>query len=310
MALVIRAQFPDLFLSSMLPALDEVIFQQFNPRPPQFSRIFRVLSSTRSIEQTSQVSGLGLPYTIPENGKMRYDASVPGFSKTYQHEQAGLGFMASRIMADDDKHNLIKEMASELGRSVREYLEIRVASHFNNGFSGSYLGPDGVSLFSASHPLVKAGGTQSNVLSAAADLDIGSLELMLTGFRKLTDSAGKKVRVRPARLLVPPEGEFIASELLGGQMRADTANHTINAFRNRDTENSFTDFMVWDYLTDPDAFFVVGEPRDTQLRFYWREKPNTVHDIDFDTRSVKTAMWLRWSSGWSDYYGVYGTPGV
>ena len=307
----IRAQFPDLFLTSMLPCLDEVIFQRYQRWPPQYSQIFRMMTSARSIEQTTEVTGLGTFHQIAEGAPMRYDTAVPGFDKTYLHTQHGLGFKATRIMADDDRFGVIRSLASELGRSASETIEIAAASHFNNGFTaGVYAGPDAVALFSTAHPMVKSGLTQQNCLTAAADLDVSSIELALTDFRRMKDPTGKRIRVKPRKLIVPPELEFAALEILKAQMRSDTANNTPNAFKLRSGLPGFDEVFVWDYLTDPDAWFILADPEDTELRFYWRERPNVVHDVDFDTRSIKTAMWYRCSSGWSNFYGVYGTPGA
>src|SRR4051812_21168584 len=102
--MLIRTSFPDLFLTSMLPALDEVIFNKFDRFEPQYSQVFRVMDSTRSIEQTSEIAGLGTFNTIPENSPVRYDEPVPGFSKTYTHAQYGLGFRISKVMQDDDRY--------------------------------------------------------------------------------------------------------------------------------------------------------------------------------------------------------------
>jgi len=305
--MMIRTQFPDLFLATMLPALDEVIFDKYDRFPPQYSRVFRVMDSHRSIEQTTQLSGLTLHATIAEGAPVRYDEPVLGFNKTYQHSQLGLGFRASRVMVDDDKFSIIKKMASDLGRSGKETVEILAASVFNNGFNAAYPGPDGVALFSASHPLVKSGGTQGNCTSVATDLDVISLQLALTAFRQTVDSSGRKVRIQPAKLIVPATLEWVAAEILSGPKRADTANNTVNAFQFRDGFGPFRDYMVWDYLTAPHAWFLAAEPEDTELRYYWRERPNTIHDIDFDSRSIKTAMWERFSYGWSDFYGFYGS---
>lgn len=295
----------------MLPALDALIFKKFKQYPTQFNRYFRVMSSTRDIEQTTQLSGLGLPSAIAEGSGMVYDTPVQGFDKTYTHTQAGLGFRISKMMAMNNKHGIISKMAGELGRSVKEYIDITVANHFNNGFSGSFLGPDAVSLFSASHPKVKQGGVQSNLLTTPADVSHASVQLALTQFRKQVDAAGKKIRIQPSKLVVAPEGEFAAAEALGiSRFRPDTANNTPNALARRSGFSPFDSFDVWDYLTDADAWFIVAAPEDTELRYYWREKPSTVHEIDFDTRTIKTAIWFQNSHGWSDYLGVFGTPGA
>jgi len=309
--MIIRQQFPDLFLTTMLPALDEIVFNKFDRFPPQYSQIFRMMTSKKSIEQTAEIAGLGTFGLVTEGGNVRYDESVPGFSKTYTHSQFGLGFKITRIMVDDDRFAIIDKLASDLGRGAKETIEIAAASVFNNGFSGAFAGPDGKALFATDHPLVKTGGTQTNTLASAADLDITSIELALTDFRRMLDPSGKKIRVRPEQLIVPPELEFAASEIINtGAQRSDTANHTINAFANRANMPSFSKMTVWDYLTDPDAWFISASPEDTELRFYWREKFNTIHQTDFDSRSIKTAGWYRNSFGFSSFYGVYGSPGA
>lgn len=294
----------------MLPALDTIVFNKFDRFPPQYTGIYRMMGSKKSIEQTSEIAGLGTFDSITEGGNVRYDQSVPAFSKTYTHSQFGLGFKITKIMVDDDRFAIIDKLASDLGRGAKETIEIAAASTFNNGFSSSYLGPDGKALFAVDHPLVKTGGVQTNTLATAADLDITSIELALTDFRRMKDPSGKKIRVRPQQLIVPPELEFAAAEIMYAKERSDTANHTPNAFLNRDGMPNFNKMTVWDYLTDPDAWFISATPEDTELRFYWREKFNTVHDVDFDSRSIKTAGWYRMSYGWSSFYGVYGSPGA
>jgi hypothetical protein len=205
----------------------------------------------------------------------------------------------------------VKKNATELGRGARETLNLLAFSVLNNAFStGAYAGPDGAALCSASHPQVKAGGNQSNVLSTPADFDVPSLELALIDFRNMKDSAGKFIRLPAVKVLGSPANEFNFSEVLSGKLRSDTANNTVNAFRNRDGYDSFTDFDTTPYLTDSDAWFVCAPKARTQLRFYWREQPVTLHDMDFTSRSAMTAMWMTFSYGFSDYLGIYGTPGA
>lgn len=302
----IRTLFPDLYLQSMLPAIDEVVMTKYSEFPEEFSEVYRMESSTRSIEQTTEVTGFGQFAVVPEGDVTRYDEALPGFNKTYTHAQYSLGFRVTKVAMDDDKFGVVKKLATELGRSAKETKEVTAANPFNIGFTSSN-GPDGVSLFNTAHPLI-GGGTQSNRLSYATDPDVTSMQLILTLMRQTTDHRGKKIRIPPKRAIFPPNLEFIGAELLGGDTRPDTANRTINAFRRRSGMPSFDSWMVWDYLTDPDAWFIQGNVQDTELRFYNREAFNTVHDIDFDSRSVKTAGWQRFSVGFNGFYGVAGVP--
>ncbi|MBV9448559.1 MAG: Mu-like prophage major head subunit gpT family protein [Streptosporangiaceae bacterium] len=290
----------------MLPAIDEVVMTKYSRYPDEFSEVFRMESSSRSIEQTTEVSGFGQFSVVAEGDTTRYDEALPAFNKSYVHAQYGLGFKVTRVAMDDDKFGVTRKLATELGRSAKETVEVAAANVFNTGFT-SATGPDGVALFSTAHPLV-GGGTQTNKLSYATDPDVTSIQLALTDIRNTVDHRGKKLRIPPKKMIVPPALEFVTAELLGGNDRPDTANRAINAFKRRSGMPSFDSWMVWDYLTDPNAWFIQCEKEDTELRFYWREQFNTVHDIDFDSRSVKTAGWMRFSVGFNGFYGVYGIP--
>lgn len=306
----IRSLFPDLYLQSMLPAIDEVVMTKYSRFPDEFQSVFRMESSSRSIEQTTEVTGFGQFAVIPEGDTTRYDDALPAFNKTYTHGQYGLGFRVTKVAMDDDKFGVVKKLSTELGRSAKETIEVTAASVFNTGFSyntGDVIGPDGKTLFDTAHPLI-GGQTQTNKLSYATDPDVTSIQLALTDMRQTLDHRGKRLRIPPKQAIFPAPLEFIGAELLGGADRPDTANRTINAFRRRSGMPSFDSWMVWDYLTDPHAWFIQGEKEDTELRFYWREQFNTVHDIDFDSRSVKTAGWMRFSVGFNGFYGIYGVP--
>ena len=303
----VRTIFPDLFLQSMLPAIDEVVMTKYSRFPDEYVDVFRMETSSRSIEQTTEVTGFGQFGVIPEGDAVRYDAPLPVYNKTYTHAQYGLGFKVSKIAMDDDRFGVVRKLATELGRSAKETKEVVAANVFNNGFTVAN-GPDGQTLFATAHPLA-GGGTQTNRLSYGTDPDVTSIQLALTDIRNTVDHRGKKLRIPAKKLIVPSHFEFVAGEMLGGaDWRPDTANRTINAFRRRSGMPSFDSWMVWDYLTDPGAWFIECEKEDTELRWYEREAFNTVHDIEFDSRSVKTAGWMRFSVGFNGFYGIYGVP--
>ena len=307
MALIVRQSFPDLNLDTMLPALDEVIYDHYGKYPPQYTQIFRMKKSSRSIEQTSEVSSLGTFKVVPETEPAKYDAPLPVYNKTYTHLQYASGFKVSFLAQKFDKFGLISETASALGRSAQWTKEIVGASVFNNGFSSQFPGPDGVPLFSPSHPL-RGGGVQANQLSIAADPDVDSLRMALTMMRRTVNHRGELVRIVPKTLVVPNSYEFVANELLGGDTRPDTANRAINSFRKRSGMSSFENVMVWDYLLDPKAWYVMAEPSETQLRWYDAEEFNVQHGIDFETRSIKSLGWMMFSVGFSSFYGILGVP--
>jgi len=305
----VRTIFPDLYLQSMLPAIDEVVMTKYSQFPDEFSKVFRMEKSNRSIEQTTEVTGFGQFAQVPEGQTTIYDEPLPGFNKTYVHAQYSLGFKVSKVAMDDDKFAVVRKLATELGRSAKETREVVPANVFNQGRNSAYLGPDGVTLFSTVHPLI-GGGTQTNQLAYSSDPDVTAIQLALTDMRTAVDHRGKRLRIPPKKYIVPPMFEFVAAEMLGGSdWRPDTADRTINAFRRRSGMPSFEEWMVWDYITTTDTF-IEADVQDTELRFYNREPFNTVHDIEFDSRSIKTAGWMRFSVGFNGFYGIYCIPGL
>lgn len=305
--MVIRGQFSDFYLSTMLPALNSVIRNRYNQYPEQYSQIFRVESSDRSIEQFGEITGVGLFQSLTEGEPVRFDDPVQGFDSTFTHSRFGLGVQFTQDVIEDDKQGLVAQQSRELGRSARETIEISAASTFNNGFA-TYLGPDGVVLFSASHPLVKSGGVQSNLLSTAADLDVVPLQLAMTDFETMHDSSGKLIHAPVSKLVVAPANRFQAYQLTMSKDRPDTANRATNPLNGGN--DGMPESFVWRYLTNPTSWFLVAEPQETGLVWFWRKKPYTKGWFDDATETANTAMRYKKSHGWTDFYGTFGTPGV
>jgi phage major head subunit gpT-like protein len=307
---MLRTQFTDTYLSTMLPALDAVTMNRYNKYPDQYSMIFNVKNSSRSIEQFSGVTGFGTFSQVAEGAPASMDQAYQGFDKTFTHTDWALAYQTSHQLVRDDKFRIVERFASELGRSAKITVEIEAASDLNNGFDTNFTGPDGKPLFSTTHPNAgSGGGVQANKPSTDVDLDVDSLEAALIAYRGITDDRGKLIMLEPKMLVVPPALEFTAAEILASTQRSDNANNAVNAFKHRDGVSNFTNFTVYNYLTDPDAWFVTCDPADHSLMFFWREKFNILHDMHFLSRSALTLGWEAFSHGWYDWRGWYGSSG-
>jgi phage major head subunit gpT-like protein len=294
----IRANFGPL----LAPGLRSVFFDQYDSYPTEYTEIFNVHTSTRKYEDDYSVSGFGLVPQKDESVGIIYDDPVPGYSKRYTHTTFGLGFRVSRELYEDDMYGIIRRMPKALGKSMRLTVEIDAANVLNNGFTAStYAGPDGVALFSASHPLT-GGGVSSNTLAVAADLSETSLEQAMIDIMATTDDRGLLQMIRPKKLVVGPALAWTASRLLESTLTPGSANNAINPAK------GIMPFVVNHYLTDPDAWFILAD--DTQLNWFWRRKPDFDNDNDFDTEDAKFKATARWSNGFSDWRGVYASPGA
>lgn len=305
--MIIRGAFSDFYLATMLPALHSVANNRYKQYPTAWDQIFRVENSTKDIEQMSEFSGVGNFATIGEGQPVRFDTPIQGFDKTFIHTRFGLGIQTSQDAVEGDKMNLIMKSHADLAFSARETQEIDAASTINNGTSGSYLGPDGKSLFATDHPLYKSGGTQSN-LQTAADLDVVSLQLALTDYRTQKGPEGRIINVPCEKLVVAPANEWLSIELTKSDMRPDTTNNVVNAlkFGQKGMPRPF----VWNFLTDPDAWGLFAPATDTGLIWFWRRKPYPKVWTDESTESGNYALRYKKSHGWYSFYGTMWNAGA
>jgi hypothetical protein len=304
----VTGNFSDFYGTSMLPALRAIVDDGYKQYTPQFPSIFNVLSSSRSLEQFTQVSGVGRFSQLNEGEAIRRDMAVQGFKSSFIHSRWGLSVPVTVDMVEDDKWDLVGKLHRDLGWSCSETQELDAVSTFNNGFSGSFLGPDGVALFSASHPLYKAGGVQSNVLSVAADLDMIPLQLMLTQFSLQKRASGEFIHAVPRNLVIHPSNLWLAHALTKSTDDPTTADRSINPLGA--APDGIPKPFAWRYLTDTDAWFITSEPARTGLVWFWRKRPYTKSWTDDETEVGVTGMRYKKSHGWNDYIGVMGTPGA
>jgi hypothetical protein len=303
----IRTNFQDFFFEQALPALSIVIKSEFGQYPEFYSKTHNVKTSDRSIEQSTQVSGIGLLSQIGETEHIAMDKPVQGFDKTWKHLKWGLAVPTSQEMVDDDKWGLVVESHQALARSCKETYEIDAASDFNNGFSTSFLGPDGKPLFSATHPLVKSGGAQSN-LGPPADLSYTSLQRALTDFETMRDSAGLLHRIQPKYLAVAPANRWTAHEILRSSDRPDTANRATNTLKF--ALDGLPEPLINPYFTDPDAWFLMVPPSRSKLIWWWRRRPYRKPWFDDGREVGYVGLRYRASHGWGDFNGLYGNAGA
>lgn len=223
--------------------------------------------------------------------------------------QYSLGFKISKIAVDDDRVGIFADRAADLGKSWVEMRNILSADIFNNAYSASFTGADGVALFSTAH-VHEDGSTFRNTLATAADFSLTSFRTAMIDFRNFRDGRGKRLNLMPESILVPPDVWHDVAEIIQSPDRPDTANRATNVYRGFFGGAVFNIIMC-DYLTDLDSWNLIGPKSDHKLIFLEREALNIEQDTDFDTRSEKVAAWGRFDVDWvNNGLGVYGSPGA
>ena len=295
------------FAELLLPGLRKVYGDTYKDWPEEYSKVFKLETSKKSKEDDLSMSGLGLVPQKPEGQGITYDTAFQGLKKTYTHLAFGMGVAITREMFEDDLYRKMKSMASGLARSVRHTIEIEGANVLNRAFDGTNYadGSDGLELCSDAHTTI-GGGNYRNELATSADLDITSFEAALVDIEtQFIDERGLKLRVMPQKMVIHPSNIWQAKKILKSGQEPDTANNAINPGMGILPGG----FIVMHELSDADAWFITTDVPNG-LTWFWRRKPEFTKDNDFDTENAKFKTTMRFSHGWTDPRGIYGSPGA
>ena len=294
-------------LKELLPGLNALFGLEYARYGEEHKEIYETETSERSFEEETKLSGFSAAPVKNEGSAIAYDNGQEVFTARYNHETIALGFSLTEEAIEDNLYDsLSSRYTKALARAMAYTKQTKAAATLNNGFDTDYPGGDGVPLFSASHPLV-SGGTNSNIPSTAADLNETSLEAAVIQIAAWTDERGLLIAAKPRKLIVPPSLMFVATRLLETELRVSTADNDINALK---SNGSIPEgYAVNHFLTDTDAWFLTTDVPNG-LKHFVRTPMATGMDGDFDTGNVRYKARERYSFGWSDPLGMYGSEGA
>lgn len=294
-------------LKELLPGLNALFGLEYSTYGEEHKEIFATETSERSFEEETKVSGFSAAPVKNEGSAIAYDNAQEAWSARYQHETIALGFSLTEEAIEDNLYDsLSARYTKALARGMAYTKQVKAANVLNNGFSSAYKGGDGVALFSLQHPLV-SGGLNSNRPAIAADLNETSLEAAVIQIAQWTDERGLLIAAKPRKLIVPPSLMFVATRLLETELRVSTNNNDINAIKNNGSIPG--GYAVNHFLTDTNAWFLTTDVPNG-LKHFVRIPLSTGMDGDFDTGNVRYKARERYSFGWSDPLGIYGSPGA
>ena len=293
-------------LKELLPGLNALFGLEYATYQEEHKEIYETETSERSFEEETKLSGFSAAPVKNEGSAIAYDNAQEAWTARYNHETIALGFSLTEEAIEDNLYDsLSARYTKALARGMAYTKQTKAASVLNNGFSSAYTGGDGVSLFSTAHPLVN-GGTNSNRPTTAADLNETSLEAAVIQIAAWTDERGLLIAAKPKKLVVPPALQFVATRLLETSLRVGTTDNDINALKNNGSIPE--GYTVNHYLTDANGWYLTTDVPNGLKHFVRTPLANSM-DGDFDTGNVRYKSRERYSFGWSDPLGMFGSPG-
>jgi hypothetical protein len=293
-------------LKELLPGLNALFGMEYARYGEEHKEIYETEKSERSFEEETKLAGFGSAPVKNEGQAIAYDNAQEAFTARYNHETIALGFSITEEAVEDNLYDsLSARYTKSLARAMAYTKQVKAAAVLNNGFSSSYPGGDGVALFSTAHPLV-SGGTNSNTPSTQSDLNETSLEAAVIQIAAWTDERGLLIAAKPVKLIVPPNLMFVAKRLLDTELRVSTADNDINALKQMGAIPG--GYTVNHFLTDTNAWFLTTDVPNGLKHFVRTPLQNSM-DGDFDTGNVRYKARERYSFGWSDPLGMFGSSG-
>ena len=287
------------------PGLNALFGLEYKNYENQHTQIYSVESSDRAFEEEVMESGFGEAPVKTEGAGVSYDQAQEVYTARYTHETIALAFSLTEEAVEDNLYDrLSARYTKALARSMAQTKQIKAAAVLNNAFTTS-IGGDGVALCATNHPTL-SGPNLSNTLATAADLSETSLEQALIDIGAFTDERGLKIAVQGLKLIIPKELQFTADRLMKSTLRVGTADNDINAIRNMGMVPQ--GYVVNNFLTDPDAFFIKTDAPNG-MKMFERVSMKTGFEGDFDTGNVRYKARERYSFGFSDPRGMFGSPG-
>jgi hypothetical protein len=288
------------------PGLNALFGLEYKGYEQEHLQIYDVESSDRAFEEEVMLSGFGEAPVKTEGAGMAYDTAQEVFTARYTHETIALAFSLTEEAVEDNLYDrLARRYTMALARSMATTKQIKAASVLNGAFTTS-IGGDGVPLCSTDHPII-GGPNQKNELATAADLSETSLEQAIIDIQSLVDERNLKIAIQGLKLIIPKELQFTADRIMKSTLRVGTADNDINALKNMGMIPQ--GYTVNHYLTDPDAFFIKTDAPNG-MKMFERVSMKTAFEGDFETGNMRYKARERYSFGFSDWRGIFGSPGA
>ena len=288
------------------PGLNALFGLEYKNYENQHTEIFDKESSDRAFEEEVMLSGFGTAGVKQEGSAVGYDDAQETFTSRYTHETIALAFSITEEAIEDNLYDRLgSRYTKALARSMATTKQVKAANVLNNGFNSAFKGGDGKELFATDHPTLN--GTVRNELATAADLNETSLEQSLIDIAALTDERGLKIAAKGVKMIIPSALQFTAERLMKSSQRVGTADNDTNAVRSMGMIPQ--GYVVNNYLSDTNAFFIKTDVPNG-MKYFERAALKTAMEGDFDTGNMRYKARERYSFGFSDFRGIFGSPGA
>jgi hypothetical protein len=302
------------FKSIVAPLLNESFNGVYEQRAREHEEYMDVAPGIkRNYHEDVLLYGFPLAPELPDGTPVEYRSGGELYRAVYPYKVYGLAFALTKVLVEDGDHvRLGPTFAEHLAQSLTETTETVCANVLNVAFNASFPIGDGQPLVSTSH--VDAIGSVPNQpstsnLIAPAALSQTSLEAGLIQVRKASDATGRRIRLPPRQLLIPPDLEFTAEVILKSVLRTGGtfAVNDINPVKSMGLLSQGA--VVVTRMTSAINWFIQTDAK-RGIRLMTRRDMEKSMEGDFETDSMRYKATMRWSAGATDWRNIWGNAGA
>jgi len=276
------------FLAGLYRSLQALYKDTYEKTEADYQKIAMEVPSTTS---ENQYQWLGEVPGMKEWVDERTLEDLKAWDYTIKNKDWESTIAVDRNAIEDDQLGIIRPRVMSLAVAAKTHPDELVFSLLAQGFSQTCF--DGQYFFDTDHPLAD-GSTQSNKITLA--LDATGLKTALATLRRLKGWTGRPLNLKATHLVVPPELEWTARELLRAERDASGATNILRG--------AIPNIIVSPYLADTNNWFVLDASKPVKpLIFQMRKRPEFV-SMDDPKQSETVFMRKKYLYGVDARYNV------
>lgn len=276
------------FLAGLYRSLQALYKDTYEKTEADYQKIAMEVPSTTS---ENQYQWLGEVPGMKEWVDERTLEDLKAWDYTIKNKDWESTIAVDRNAIEDDQLGIIRPRVMSLAVAAKTHPDELVFSLLAQGFSRTCF--DGQYFFDTDHPLAD-GSTQSNKITLA--LDATGLKTALATLRRLKGWTGRPLNLKATHLVVPPELEWTARELLQAERDASGATNILRG--------AIPNIIVSPYLADTNNWFVLDASKPVKpLIFQMRKRPEFV-SMDDPKQSETVFMRKKYLYGVDARYNV------
>lgn len=282
------------------PGLANIWHDAWPPRELEYVRVFNIRDMPKLTVKDAKLADFGPLQVQDEGAPLTYDDPLSSLTKEYTKVNKALGYKVTDDMIRAELYGELQRYERGLMKSALFDQENSAWDIINSGFGTTNTGFDGLALFSTAHTRMDGGTNQSNRHASDVALSLAGLHDAIVQFSKYKNERGHPIMLAPKLLIVPPDLQMTAFELLDSEKKPGSADNDVNVIR-----RFGIDVMVVHYLTSTTAWFIIGDEHD--LNFLWWFRPETGSEAEFDTDTIKRKVRQAHAQGFGEWLGTWGS---